>query len=98
MINVFHRFKPLAIFFIAVFLYVMCVTEFGWYYNVFQGTWIEEFNGIYKVIFYSIKYSFPQGFVFFVIGYYGKYFVRLNKTIVCLLVIVGLLCYVAESM
>lgn len=97
LINVFHRFKPLTIFFIAAFLYVMCVTEFGWYYNVFQGTWIEEFNGIYKVIFYSIKYSFPQGFVFFVIGYYGKSWMRLNKTIVCLLLIVGLLCYAAES-
>lgn len=91
------RFKPLTIITIAALLYVMCVTEFGWYYNLLQGTWVEDFNSIYKIVFYSIKYSFPQGLLFFVIGYYGKSLINLNKTIVCVLLIIGLLCYSGES-
>lgn len=95
--NVFSRFKPITIILIAIFLYIMCITEFGWYRTLFQETWIDNFNSIYKTFFYSIKYSFPQGLIFFIIGYYGKSLVRLNKTIVYLLLIVGLLCYSGES-
>lgn len=98
LINVFSRFRPLTVFCVAVFLYAICVTEFGWYYNLFQGIWIESLKDIYKIVFFSIKYSFPQGFVFFVIGYYGKKIIALDKTILYLLLSVGFLCYLIESL
>lgn len=52
-------------------LYVMCVAELGWH-EFFRGTWLHTFNGMYKTVFRNIAWSFPQGFIFFAMGYYMR--------------------------
>lgn len=54
---------------IAIFLYIMCISDSS-YKSIFLETSLYHINNAYKYIFRTIQWSFPQGLLFFCIGYY----------------------------
>lgn len=52
----------------ALILYALCVVDLQ-YTDLIGGTLLSTCNGLYKSIFGTIAWSFPQGLIFFIIGF-----------------------------
>lgn len=56
---------------VAGMLYILSITNNG-SNEFFQDTWIYSVGEAYKSVFYTIRWSFPYGLIFFLTGYYLK--------------------------
>lgn len=89
LLTILKRLGLMVVLLVSGILYVMCVADLGWH-EYFRCTILHSFNEMYKYVFKNIAWSFPQGFIFFAIGYYMKADRSKNFYILCSLCAMGL--------
>lgn len=77
-----EKWHPVFRFVLAIGLYTMCIADLS-FQSYLTNSFICQINDIYKWIFGTVCWSFPQGLIFFFIGYYAESFIseksKVNK-------------------
>lgn len=82
---------------LGIGLYILCISQFCYKTLLNSGIGGTIISG-YKSIFHTIAWSFPQGLVFFAVGYlFNLYDIRLRKSTAAALAVPAIALYAAEA-